>query len=142
MGRKAKLAVKKIVRHAAKIVKKDIRSLKHQGKKIGLRVHIKMNCKCLPKIKSLHGRHHFKRHHFKRHHFKRHHFKRHHKRHHKVHHKRHHHRRHHRRHHRVLKVGKKDTKSTTKPVNPKKANKADGKDARILAPLKKMLELN
>merc|ERR1711912_10823 len=109
MGRKAKLAVKKIVRHAAKIVKKDIRSLKHQGKKIGLKVHIKMNCKCLPKVKSLHGRHHFKRHHFKRHHFKRHHlkhhfkrhhFKRHHlkhhfKRHHKVHHKRHHHRRHH-----------------------------------------------
>merc|ERR1711912_16590 len=99
MGRKAKLAVKKIVRHAAKIVKKDIRSLKHQGKKIGLKVHIKMNCKCLPKIKSLHGKHHFKRHHFKRHHLK-HHFKRHHKKHHKVHHKRHHFKRHHfKRHH-------------------------------------------
>merc|ERR1711881_580541 len=116
-----------------KIVKKNIRSLKHQGKKIGLRVHIKMNCKCLPKIKSLHGRHHFKRHHFKRHHFKRHH-KKHHKKHHKVHHKRHHFKRHHfkrhhhKRHHQVLKAAKKDAK---------KAHKAEKGDARILAPLKK-----
>merc|ERR1712151_1223710 len=140
MGRRAKLAVKKIVRHAAKIVKKDIRSLKHQGKKIGLKVHIKMNCKCLPKIKSLHGRHHFKKHHFKRHHlkhhFKKHHFKRHHfKRHHKKHHKRHHHHfrhhRHHRRHHRAL--------AKKAAVKTKVAAK---RDVRILEPLKKMLELN
>merc|ERR1712054_393678 len=110
-----------------KIVKKDIRSLKHQGKKIGLKVHIKMNCKCLPKVKSLHGRHHFKRHHFKRHHFKRHHHR---------HHRRHHHWRHHRRHHRVLKGAKKEDKSTQKEgrvLAHKKEDKSTQKEGRVLA---------
>merc|ERR1712054_113576 len=138
-----------------KIVKKDIRSLKHQGKKIGLKVHIKMNCKCLPKVKPLHGRHHFKRHHFKRHHlkhrfkrhhFKRHHFKRHHfKRHHHRHHRRHHHWRHHRRHHRVLKGAKKEDKSTQKEgrvLAHKKEDKSTQKEGRVLAHKKEMLELN
>merc|ERR1711881_144500 len=111
------------------VVKKSIKHLKKEGKKIGLHVHISLKCKCLPKIKSLHHKRHFKKHHlkFKRHHYKRHHFKFHHLKHHykrhhfKFHHlkhhfKRHHHfRHHHRRHHR----------------------RASG----ILAPLQKMLAL-
>merc|ERR1711920_230765 len=51
--KKAKRAVKKLVKVSIKVVKHDIKSLHKQGKKIGLKVHIKMNCKCTPKVRSL-----------------------------------------------------------------------------------------
>merc|ERR1739842_185650 len=53
---KAKRSVKKLVVASKKIVKKDIKDLHKQGKKIGIKVQIKMNCKCQPKVRSLNAK--------------------------------------------------------------------------------------
>merc|ERR1712228_698198 len=53
---KAKRSVKKLVIASKKIVKKDIKDLHKQGKKIGIKVQIKMNCKCQPKVRSLNAK--------------------------------------------------------------------------------------
>merc|ERR1711881_680211 len=130
------------------VVKKSIKHLKKEGKKIGLHVHISLKCKCLPKIKSLHHKRHFKKHHlkFKRHHykfhhlkFKHHHFKGHHlkfKRHHfKFHHLKHHYKRHHFKFHRLKPHFKRH--HHFRHHHRRHHRRASG----ILAPLQKMLAL-
>jgi len=47
---KAKKTVKKLVKLSAAMVKKNIKSLYKQGGKLGIKVQIKMGCKCLPKV--------------------------------------------------------------------------------------------
>merc|ERR1712160_115323 len=66
-SRKARKMLKKVIKgknstliHAARLavfaVKKNIKSLHKQGKRIGISVHIKMNCKCQPKVRSLNAK--------------------------------------------------------------------------------------
>jgi hypothetical protein len=52
----AKRTVKKLIISSSALVKKNIKSLHHQAKKIGIKVQIKMNCKCQPKIRSLNAK--------------------------------------------------------------------------------------
>merc|ERR1712194_753870 len=52
----AKQTVKKLIKSSTVLVKKNIKSLHKQGKKIGIKVQIKMNCKCQPKVRSLNAK--------------------------------------------------------------------------------------
>merc|ERR1712166_613743 len=52
----AKKTVSKLIKTSTILVKKNIKSLHKQGKRIGISVHIKMNCKCQPKVRSLNAK--------------------------------------------------------------------------------------